>query len=90
MKPSPARFDHWICQIFGNIILDFCIAKYLRVGVIQNTVDGTTVVKMDWVGFHMEANFKIFIYILVWEHETKYQVRKSKTYCSMGHMPPPQ
>ena len=51
-------------------------AKYSRVGVIQNAVDSTTVVKTGWGGFHMEANVKILVYNLVWEHETKYQVRK--------------
>ena len=68
--------------------LDFFIAKYSRVGVIQNAVDGTTVVKMGWGGFHMEANVKILVYNLVWEHETKYRVRKCKKNSGGGHIAP--
>jgi len=57
---------------------DYFSAKYSQVRVIQNAVDSTAVVKTGWGGFHMEANFKILVYNLVWEHETKYRVRKCK------------
>ena len=65
------------------------MANYLQVGVIQYDVDSTRVVKPKWGWFHMEANFIIFIYNQVWEHDTKYSVRQCKKSDEGGICPPP-